>query len=69
MYNSDFEHFKDIAKGTSELLLVMSDLWEKMQAENNEPKCLGFGNELYPCDISFDEFTYKFREWVNTLDY
>lgn len=69
MYNANFERFRDIARSTSNLLLVMSDLWEDMQAENNEPPCLEFGNDSYPCDTSFDEFAYKFNEWVSTLEY
>lgn len=62
--NMEFEYFKSCAKIAKESLTTMALLWEQMQFNDDEPSVI---RQNYFADESFDEFVFKFSEWVSSL--
>lgn len=62
--NMEFEYFKSCAKIAKESLTTMALLWEQMQFNDDEPSVI---RQNYFVDESFDEFAFRFSEWVNGL--
>ena len=68
MSDTKFEKFRKIANNIAVEMSIMSYLWEQMQFDDEEPGVLGFSNEDYPFEKSFDDVASGFWVWVESLN-
>ena len=68
MFNIEYEYFKGYAKIAKDALNNMALVWEQMQFNDTEPKCLDFDNLDYPFNESFDDVASRFAYWIDSLE-
>ena len=61
------DYFKSCAKIAKDAMMMMSELWEQIEFESDEPFVEVFDN--YPFEKSFDEVVAEFMFWIEEWDF